>query len=239
MVIMKFCFSTLACPGWTFPTVIARAKEFGYSAIDLRGFLNETDFTACNPFLSDPKKLRRLFETANTEIACLSSGISLDADETRRFIDLAPQLSCRHVRILDLSLKQGDASTLCEFLLPLADYAADRHVTILVENAISLCRASDLWRVLDRLNHPGIAASLNVPSAQNAGESLDVILTLARWLRLVKLHQIDRNTPDLIHRLRGVGYSGYLSIESEKLYLPDLPEPEDLLPAALETMRLK
>ena len=55
---MKFAFSTLSAPKWDFHTIIAKAKEYGYDGVEIRGFLNESILTAANIFLSEPQKVR-------------------------------------------------------------------------------------------------------------------------------------------------------------------------------------
>ena len=35
---MKHAFTTLACPGWDLDAIIARAREYGYDAVDFRGY---------------------------------------------------------------------------------------------------------------------------------------------------------------------------------------------------------
>ena len=74
---MHFAFSTLACPTWDFETIVARAKEYGYEGVEIRGFLNESILTASNVFLSDPNKIRSLFKYAGVEIAYLSWPVRL------------------------------------------------------------------------------------------------------------------------------------------------------------------
>src|SRR5438132_12879868 len=69
---MKLAFSTVACPDWDFETIAARAKEYGYDGVEIRGFLNESILTAANVFLTEPAKVRRIFENAGVEIACLA-----------------------------------------------------------------------------------------------------------------------------------------------------------------------
>ena len=59
---MRFAFSTVSCPKWDFETIVARAKEYGYEGVEVRGFLNESILTASNPFLTDARKLRDLFD---------------------------------------------------------------------------------------------------------------------------------------------------------------------------------
>src|SRR5438094_8779252 len=100
---MKFAFSTLCTPSWDFQTIAARAKEYGYDGVEIRGFLNESLLTASNIFLSDTQKVRSLFEAGNIEVACLSSSIAMTQNkkrdaklsgDLRTYIDTAQALNC-------------------------------------------------------------------------------------------------------------------------------------------------
>src|SRR5207237_5081196 len=100
---MKFAFSTLCTPTWDFATIAARAKEYGYDGVEVRGFLNESILTASNIFLSEPRKVREIFKEQNIAVACLSSSIAFTANRRRdtqsaqdlmMFIDTARQLDC-------------------------------------------------------------------------------------------------------------------------------------------------
>src|SRR4051812_20512349 len=100
---LRFAFSTVACPAWDFPTIVSRAKEYGYDGVEIRGFLNESVLTGSNLFLTDPAKLRSMFEYHGVAIACLASSIAMTgskkrdrllADDCRRFIDSAAELRC-------------------------------------------------------------------------------------------------------------------------------------------------
>src|SRR6476661_6952662 len=107
---IKTAFSTVACPKWDFDTIANRAKEYGYDGVEIRGFLNESILTASNVFLTDPKKLRSLFNFAGVKIACLASSIAMTgkksvdaqlANDCRRFIDTAAAVGCELVKVFD------------------------------------------------------------------------------------------------------------------------------------------
>src|SRR5215218_7739935 len=182
---MKFAFSTVSCPKWDFETIVARAKEYGYDGVEVRGFLNESLLTASNPFLTDPRKLAALFVDNGLSICCLASSIAMSqhkkrdaaaAGELRSFIDTAAALGCPLVKVFDTQVRPGqDRPTagvaLGNWILPLADYAAEREVIIVIENALSFRTAKEMWSILDRLQHPSIACCWDVFNAAMAGES--------------------------------------------------------------------
>src|SRR4051812_8157275 len=74
---MNIAFSTVSAPKWDFETIVARAKEYGYDGVEIRGGLNETVLTSSNIFLSDVKKVRDVFDGAGITVACLSSSIAM------------------------------------------------------------------------------------------------------------------------------------------------------------------
>src|SRR4030095_1729494 len=113
---MKFAFSTVSCPKWDFDTIVARAKEYGYEGVEVRGFLNENILTASNPFLTDPRKLRDLFNDNDLDVCCLARSIAMSqnkkrdaaaAADLRQFIDTANALGCPMVKIFDTQVRPG------------------------------------------------------------------------------------------------------------------------------------
>src|SRR6476659_7387087 len=113
---MKIAFSTVSCPKWDFETITARAKEYGYDGVEIRGFLNEPLLTASNLFLSDPQRIRAMFQYHAVEIACLASSIWMSgstresrrrADEPKQFIDTAALVGCPLVRVFDSLVRPG------------------------------------------------------------------------------------------------------------------------------------
>jgi sugar phosphate isomerase/epimerase len=263
---MKFAFSTVSCPKWDFETIAARAKEYGYQGVELRGFLNESLLTASNPFLTDPNKVRGIFNSAGIEIACLSSSIAfknkkkldaVSADELRKYIDTAAAIGSPLVKVFDTQVRAGQTResagiAMGGWLTPIADYAAEHDVQIVIENALSFRSAKEMWHIIDRLQHPAIACCWDVFNAALIGESpLISVPTLnsriayaqikdAKFGTLgasyTKLGAGDVKCDQFITRLRGIGFKGYVGVEWEKAWLPGLAEPEEILPDAIKKL---
>ncbi len=264
---MKFAFSTVSSPAWDFETVVARAAEYGYDGVEVRAFDNESVLTAANVFLSDPKKIRRLFEAKNLEICCLASSIAMTqekkrdralADDLRRHIDVAREIGAPVVKIFDTQARPGWSranigNLLGDWLMPLADYAGDRGVIIAVENALSFRNAKELWGIVDRMNHPCVGVAWDLFNAAMAGEgpsysvptlNSKIVYTQVKDAKfgplgatLVKIGEGDCKVREFIRRLRGVGYEGYVTVEWEKAWLANLAEPEEVLPHAIGKLR--
>jgi len=264
---MKFAFSTVSCPAWDFETIVARAAEYGYDGVEIRAFSNESVLTAANVFLSDPQKVRRLFAEKNIEICCLASSIAMMqekkrdravADDLRRHIDTAQQIGCPIVKIFDTQVRPGRSRAttgiaLSNWLMPLADYAAERGVIIAIENALSFRNAKELWGIVDRMNHPSVGIAWDLFNAAMVGEgpaysvptlNSKIVYTQVKDAKLgplgatlTRIGEGDVKVRDFLRRLRGVGYEGYVTVEWEKAWLPNLAEPEEILPQAIETLR--
>ncbi len=264
---MKFAFSTVACPTWDFDTIVARAKEYGYDGIEIRGFLNESILTAANVFLTDPAKIAKQFSAGGIEIACLASSIAVTqnkkkdaqlASDLRMYIDTAQQLGCPLVKVFDAQVKAGQnranaGVALGDWLLSVADYAADRDVTIVVENALSFRSAKEMWAIIDRLNHPSIGVCWDLFNAALIGEkpaysvpTLNSKIVYAQVKDAIfgplgatytKIGEGDVQVRNFMRRMRGIGYEGYITVEWEKAWLPNLAPAEDILPDAVKKLR--
>ena len=274
---MKFAFSTVSCPEWDFEQIASRAKEYGYDGVEIRGFLNEPLLTSSNVFLSDAKKIRSLFKYHGIEIACLSSSIAMSgrpkvdrqkAEELKQFIDTAVAIGCPLVKVFDAMvvpggffsragmMNRGRASTalaLGDWLLPLGDYAAERGVIIVVENALSFRDAKEMWMILDRLSHPSIACCWDLFNAALIGEapaiSVPTLNSKIQYTQIkdaklgslgasyCKLGEGDVQVQKFLIRLKGIGYTGYVTLEWEKAWLPNIAGPDEILPDSITKLR--
>jgi sugar phosphate isomerase/epimerase len=264
---MKFAFSTIACPRWDLETVAARAKEYGYDGIELRGFLNESVLTAANVFLTDSVKVRDVFAQQGIAIACLSSSIAMTgrkkrdaelAGELRSYMDKAQEIGASLVRLSDMQVPVGQdrgsaAARLAQWLLPLGDYAAQRGLTLVVENLLSFRTAKEMWMMLETASHPAIACCWDIFNAALAGESpwvsVPVLNSRIQYAQVkdakfgslgatfCPLGQGDVPVETFLKRLRGIGYDGWVTLEWEKAWLPNIAEPEDVLPDGVKKLR--
>jgi sugar phosphate isomerase/epimerase len=272
---MKFAFSTVSSPAWDFETLVARAREYGYDGVEIRGFLNEAILTAANVFLTDPDKVRKVFADAGIEICCLASSIAMTqdrhkdaalADQLRTYIDTAASIGCPIIKIFDTQVRPGSllmpwrgenrthaAMALSKWLIPLADYAADHNVIIAIENALSFRHAKEMWTIVDRIDHPSVGVGWDLFTAAMVGEgpaysvptlNSRIVYTQVKDAKFgplgasyCKIGEGDVQIRNFLRRLRGIGYGGYVTVEWEKAWLPNLAEPEVILPDAITKLR--
>jgi sugar phosphate isomerase/epimerase len=264
---MKLAFSTVACPAWDLDTIAIKAKEYGYDGVEIRGFLNETVLTSANVFLTDPVKVKRTFANAGVEIACLASSVAMTgkkkadaqaASDLRMFIDTASAIDCPIVKLFDTQLRPGQdragaAVAMGQWLMALGDYASERDVTLVIENMLSFRNSKEVWMMLETINHPNVAACWDIFNASLIGESpFLTVPTLNSRIQYVQVKDAKLSTlgatlcplgegdvpvEKFIERLRGIGYSGYVTFEWEKAWLANIAGPEESLPKAIATLR--
>ena len=263
----KFAFSTVGCPNWDLQTIADRAKEYGYSGVEFRTFLEDATMPGANLFLTDPTKVNSIFKSAGIEIACLASSISFQgnrrkdavaADELRQHMELAQKLDCRIVKMFDTKVKPGQdrvtaGVAMAQWLLPLADEAADRGVAIVIENALSFRSAKEMWSFMEAVPHPSVGLCWDVFNAAQVGEPPAVSVPMLnsrifhthvkdakfepRGAAYCKLGEGDVPVQKFLTRLMVIGYEGYVVVEWDKVWLPNLAEPEVIFPDAIAKMK--
>ncbi len=180
------------------------------------------------------------------------------ADDCRRFIDTAAEIGCGLVKVFDATVKPGQSRAsaniaLGDWLMPLGDYATERNVCIVVENALSFKSAKELWMMLERISHPSIACCWDVFNAALIGESpyisvptlnSRIVYTQVKDAQIgpagptyCKLGEGDVPVEKFLTRLRGIGYEGWVTFEWEKAWLPGIAPPEEALPDAIKKLK--
>ena len=81
---MLTCFSTLACPDFSWQDIYSMAKDFGFNGIEIRGLGQDIFSVKAPPFTEAnlPKTVAKLKELKLT-IPCLSSGEPVNNLETK------------------------------------------------------------------------------------------------------------------------------------------------------------
>lgn len=169
-------------------------------------------------------------------------------DEGRRFIDLAQEIGCPYVRVFPNNFpkdqeKQATLDLISQGLLELAGHAEGSNVTILMETHGDLVHTDDLVTIMEgaRHKHTGLVWDItNMWSITREAPQL-VYPRLRDYIRHthIKDARIVNGKPE--YTLLGAGevpveaaikelisdnYTGYYSFEWEKLWHPQLAEPE-------------
>ena len=72
----RLAFSTLGCPEWDFGTVVKKAKEMGYSAIEVRGILDQMQTDKIEIFLPENRNAtKKLLEENDLKISNVGTSV--------------------------------------------------------------------------------------------------------------------------------------------------------------------
>jgi sugar phosphate isomerase/epimerase len=216
-------FSTVACPHWTLTRVAAEARAWGFPGVEFRTFGQGSASLACDPALSDPAKVRAMFDRAGVRIAGLGTSVRLDEPitppvighlfdpdlavrEAHAAIDLAVELEAPYVRVFAFEAagdepRKRAVARIVGRLARVADHCRNSGVRVVIENGGSFPTAVDLAEFIDRVDNPLVGASYSLPVARRAGENpLDGLNVLGEWAVVCRVKDASHGVPCALGR---------------------------------------
>ena len=263
---MLFTLNTLGAPRWTLEDVARNARAWGYAGVDLRlldGELITTTLVRDNLarlrslFPSDELPLAVL--ATSVRLASADPQARQRArDETHAWIDLAAELGVPVVRVFGgnpeqpLELEDSIAAA-AESLASFAEHAEQARVQVGLETHDEFSSARAVARAVDGVRGPWIGAIWDMfHTARMAETPADVMSAIGDRLlnvhlkdgrrqdggwSLVLLGEGDIAVRDGLRLLQARGYDGYVSVEWEKKWHPELAEPEVAFPQHMRVLR--
>jgi sugar phosphate isomerase/epimerase len=258
---MKIAFQTLACPNWDWDKTIEEAARMGYDGIELRGVEGEMYLPKARPFQPDvmEQTLFQLKEK-NLEICCLDTSSSFHDEskfvgaiqEGKDTIDLAVKLSTPYIRVFgdkipDPTQKEATVARIAAGLEELGRYAENKGVTVLLETHGEINNYQIILDILGRVSSRSVGLLWDFEHPFMHGE--DPRTTFEKLGGFIKHTHVkdarkdgDKKTltmigegqvpvEEIVGILKMGGYDGWLSLEFEKKWKPELEEPEVSLPA--------
>lgn len=169
---MKVSFSTLACPDWTMPQIIAMAASEGYDGIELRFVQGEDSLWKLPAFSgAELASTKRALGDRALTISCLDTSCrfhSPDAAERKRWIsegsrmaDLAAELSAAGLRVFGDTIQPGTdristQSWIVESIRELAEITAPRGVEVWIENHGDFVASAETAAILQQAAAPSV-----------------------------------------------------------------------------------
>jgi len=169
-------------------------------------------------------------------------------EEGKRFIDLAQQINCPYVRVFPNNFPKGQEKNstidlIIKGLVALGDHAKESKVTVLMETHGDVVKAEDLEMIMRSAEHPNVGLVWDPSNMWTVTKEppAEVFPQLKKYIRhthikdatLVDgkpqyklLGQGEVPIKEAITLLMKDGYNGYYSFEWEKLWHPELTEPE-------------
>lgn len=249
-------FSTLGCPKWSWNQILDFASAHGFSAIELRGLTGQLDLPSLPEFAPDQIATRRKeLAEHNLKIACVSSSTELhhaDASrekhlaDARRFIDLANALGAPYIRVFGNKIegpREEVITRVAAGMRELAQYAEPKKVSVLLESHGDFTDSATLKEILTKANsaHAALLWDAHHTFVEGHEDPEKTWREVGLWIRHTHLKDsrvingerryVLTGTGDVpvkqqIEILMRRGYSGYFCFEWEKLWHPEIQEPE-------------
>ena len=168
-------------------------------------------------------------------------------DEARHFIDLAQQVNCPYVRVFPNKMPKEDRDKTIELivhgLIEAGDHAKGTNVKVLMETHGDVVESALIKQIMDSVNHPSVGLVWDVTNMWTITKEkpAEVYAVLKNYIyhTHIKDAKLIDGTPhyqlmgtgdvpifDAIDILRKNNYPGYYSFEWEKLWHPEIDEPE-------------
>jgi sugar phosphate isomerase/epimerase len=189
-----------------------------------------------------------------------------NVDEGKRFMDLAAQLGCPVIRVFGNEVPKGASkkdtlAQIADGLRALGEHGAGRNVTAAIENHGEFLLAKDMKWLVDAVRHPNVGVCWDVGNAKAGGEEPETSVPLLKRA-IVHCHVKDAvfdkhedpqhpghrkhtycllgegevKIAKFVELLAKHGYGGFLSLEWEKGWIPELAEPEVAFPHAIRKL---
>jgi sugar phosphate isomerase/epimerase len=170
--------------------------------------------------------------------------------EGKAFIDLAQQLNCPNVRVFPNKLpkenKQATIDLIAKGLKELGDHANGKKVKVLMETHGEATWTEDLEKIMLAASHPNVGLVWDITNMWTITKESPaaVYKRLNKYIhhthikdaklvdgkvQYVRLGQGEVPLAEALTALSKGGYKGYYSFEWEKLWHPELEEPETAL----------
>ena len=249
---MKIAFSTLSCPAWDIERILAEAVTSGYDGVELRGYLDEMNLPKAAPFTPASRaETRKRFEDAGVAFCCVSSsGIVAkgNVEHVREHATLARDLGAPYVRIFGGS-PESEAQGV-ENLRAFGDAAQAEGVALVLETHDAFSTGATVAKLLAEAAHPAVFSLWDLHHPYRQGEP--AVATLARLRPTLRHVHIKDGTIErgylllgegdipnvaMLDLLKGVGYDGFVSVEWEKRWHPEIADPEIALPQHARQLR--
>ena len=260
---LPIAFSTLAFPDTTLVEATTLGRSWGYAGVELRlidGQLIDSSMSA-----AERVRVKQTVAAARLPIVSVDSSILLTADdagpELRRFLELANDWESPIIRVYGGPLPEEPkarqaqietAATVLQGAVPLAEQLG---VAVAIETHDSFSASSVVAELLAMVDSKWVGALWDTHHPHRMGERpaeiyenigprvLHLQVKDARRLaghkggwQLVLLGEGEVPVREIIQLLAAGGYRGYISVEWEKYWHPEIEEAQIALPQHLKVL---
>lgn len=253
---MRLAYSNLACPDWHFEKTVEAVRTYGFEGLEVRLFDGEV-VTPALP-VQARRRAEMAINAAGVDIVALDTSLRATDPDADAFVadvghmaDIAAQWGAPLLRVFGGPLPENPyhqadmVRAAAAALERAADTAAGYGVRVALETHDSFSSAQLVADVLG-LAGGEVGAVYDAHHPHRVGETPDQVLALlGGYLRLVQVKDAVRLGADqwqlvplgqgevpvheIVRRLAAAGYDGWVSLEFEKKWHPELEAPEQAL----------
>jgi sugar phosphate isomerase/epimerase len=263
-VSFRFAFSTLGCPAWTIEQAGEAARREGYEGVELRlldGEIIPADLDAEG--IARVKRALQGLGVPSVGTSCRFT--SPDAAErarsradAERYLRLAADLGAESIRVFGGNLAPGDSletgiGRIAESLNLLAPAAERAGVRIALETHDAMSAGRAVADVLAQVPSRTVGALWDSHHPYRMGESPEQTYRLLegrilsthvkdarrdgeRW-QLLPLGEGEVPVREMLATLAANGWGGWVTVEWEKKWHPELADPEVAFPQHMRVLR--
>jgi sugar phosphate isomerase/epimerase len=262
--LFRLAFSTLGCPAWTIEQAADAARQMGYEGVELR--LLDGEIIPANLDATGVTRVKRALDglgIPSVGTSCRFTSPEADARakaraDAERYLALAAELGAESIRVFGGNLAEGDAlevgiARIAESLNLLAPAAEKAGVKIALETHDAMSAGRAVADVLARVPSPWVGALWDSHHPYRMGESPEQTYRLLagrilsthvkdarregeRW-QLLPLGEGEVPVRAMLDTLRANGWSGWVTVEWEKKWHPELADPEVAFPQHMRVLR--
>ena len=250
---MKLSFSTRAWSGYGWDELRAAAKTVGYAGVELHGLIGSEWTQDGGPFCraSAAKTVRTLRDEGLT-LTCLDSVCDLsapdetDEEELLACIKLAHDFSIPYVRVRAQDASEAGLDRADALVRRVLSAAAERGVTLLIETAGAFSDTALLAGFLMRFSSDTLAAlwDLHHPYFEHNETPETSIKNLGAYVKHVHVKDSvpegdarayclpgegELPMAELMNALSSINYDGFVSLEWDPQWMPELSDLESIL----------
>lgn len=253
---MKTCFSTLGCVDYTLDQVIELTKQYGLDGIEIRGMHGKLRTEEIEPLMNH-RLADTQARLANAGIEPVVLGTSCQfhegvnwervMEEGRAAITTARKINIPYVRVFG-NYFRPDVSVATQRVIrgirQLIDDTFDTNVCILLEVHADFNRAEELTFIARALDSSrfGLIWDVYHSDIYYKDDWMALYSQIRPWIRHVHIKDYHRSNGTLclpgegdiplfpiLQQLRNDGFDGFVSLEWERRWHPELPEIEQAL----------
>ncbi|HEY0765847.1 MAG TPA: sugar phosphate isomerase/epimerase family protein, partial [Pyrinomonadaceae bacterium] len=201
--IMKLAFSTLGCPDWDLPRIIAAARKWGYDAVELRALGGSLDLLNRHEFSAQEiARTRADLHSQGIAVCCVDTSCTFHSPDTSEraaqvqlalaHAELGAQLGAPIIRVFPDRIQPGaQREETRDWIVSCLQEIAERmprDVDVALETHGDFARAESAVEIATLANHPKVKLIWDVANSVAAGDTVrDAARTVQPYLAHIHL----------------------------------------------------